>query len=89
MTNPTGDKPLAPALADFIHLNEEIAALVRARIPLESHLARIGRRAAGESRRTFSTNRPAFGGRRDSRAGHRNRMRFDAGHLSSNTSGRY
>lgn len=32
----------SPALADFILLNEEIAALVRARLPLESHLARLG-----------------------------------------------
>jgi type II secretory pathway component PulF len=31
-----------PSLADFILLNEEIAALVRARVPLESHLARLG-----------------------------------------------
>ena len=32
----------APALNDFILLNEEIAALVRARIPLESHLRKVG-----------------------------------------------
>jgi type II secretory pathway component PulF len=32
-----------PALADFILLNEELAALVRAKIPLESNLARLGR----------------------------------------------
>jgi general secretion pathway protein F len=41
----------AAALADFITLNEEIAAIVRARLPLESHLAQLGRqlpRRAGD-----------------------------------------
>jgi general secretion pathway protein F len=41
----------AAALADFILLNEEIAAIVRARLPLESHLAQLGRqlpRRAGD-----------------------------------------
>ena len=38
-----------PALTDFILLNEEIAALVRARIPLESNLARIGSELPGKS----------------------------------------
>ena len=32
-------KAAAPAVSDFILLNEEIAAIVRARIPLEPHLA--------------------------------------------------
>jgi type II secretory pathway component PulF len=36
-----------PSLADFILLNEEIASLVRARVPLESHLARLGRELPG------------------------------------------
>jgi general secretion pathway protein F len=38
-----------PALADFILLNEEIAALARARIPLETNLARIGTQMPGKS----------------------------------------
>jgi type II secretory pathway component PulF len=37
------------ALADFILLNEEIAALVRARIPLEANLERIGAELPGKS----------------------------------------
>jgi len=36
-----------PALADFIALNEEIAALVHARVPLEQQLARLGRELPG------------------------------------------
>jgi len=36
-----------PALADFIALNEEIAALVHARVPLELQLARLGRELPG------------------------------------------
>src|SRR6476620_3249846 len=43
MNVPQGDSHSAPALADFILLNEEIAGLVRARLPLESHLARLGK----------------------------------------------
>ncbi len=42
MNAPAGGNSIAPALADFIVINEEIGALVRARLPLESHLARIG-----------------------------------------------
>jgi general secretion pathway protein F len=42
MDAPAGGKAQSPALADFIALNEEIAALVRARLPLEPHLARLG-----------------------------------------------
>jgi general secretion pathway protein F len=41
--------PSNPALSDFILLNEEIAALVRARIPLESNIARIGGEMPGKS----------------------------------------
>jgi general secretion pathway protein F len=39
----------APALTDFILLNEEIAAIVRARLPLESHLAKIGAELPGKA----------------------------------------
>jgi general secretion pathway protein F len=39
----------APALTDFILLNEEIAALARARIPLEANLERIGADLPGKS----------------------------------------
>jgi general secretion pathway protein F len=55
MNAPTGGRPASadaravPALADFIVLNEEIAALVRARIPLEPHLARLGAELPGKS----------------------------------------
>jgi type II secretory pathway component PulF len=49
MNAPLGGKVAAPALADFIVLNDEIAALVRARIPLESSLARIGVDLPGKS----------------------------------------
>ena len=35
------------ALTDFIALNEQIAALVRARVPLEQQLARLGRELPG------------------------------------------
>ena len=41
--------PAATALADFITLNEEIAAIVRARLPLESHLSRLGRELPGRA----------------------------------------
>jgi general secretion pathway protein F len=49
MNAPTGGTAAAPALADFIALNEEIAALVRARIPLESQLADFGRELPGRA----------------------------------------
>ncbi len=49
MNAPTGGKAAAPALADFIALNEEIAALVRARIPLEPQLAQLGRDLPGKA----------------------------------------
>lgn len=49
MNAPTGGKATAPALADFIILNEEIAALVRARMPLDSHLKRIGAELPGKA----------------------------------------
>ncbi|MCI0332207.1 MAG: type II secretion system F family protein [Planctomycetes bacterium] len=49
MNAPAGGKAATPALADFIVLNEEIAALVRARIPLESNLARIGKQLPGKA----------------------------------------
>ena len=49
MNAPTGGKAAAPALADFIALNEEIAALVAARIPLEPQLAQLGRELPGKA----------------------------------------
>src|SRR6476660_7510975 len=49
MNAPTGDKAPGPALADFILLNEEIASLLRARVPLESHLAQIAAELPGQS----------------------------------------
>lgn len=49
MNASAGGRGVAPALADFILLNEEIAALVRARVPLESHLARLGVDLPGKS----------------------------------------
>ena len=49
MTAPTRGTAAATALADFILLNEEIAALVRARLPLESHLAQLGRELPGKA----------------------------------------
>ena len=55
MNAPTGGidpprrAPAATALADFITLNEEIAAIVRARLPLESHLSRLGRELPGKA----------------------------------------
>ena len=49
MNAPAGGNSVAPALADFIVINEEIGALVRARLPLESHLARIGADLPGKS----------------------------------------
>ncbi len=47
MNAPTGGKATATTLTDFILLNEEIGALVRARFPLESHLARLGAELPG------------------------------------------
>jgi general secretion pathway protein F len=41
--------PVAAALADFIVLNEEIAAIVRARLPLETHLAQLGKELTGKA----------------------------------------
>ena len=49
MNAPAGGNSIAPTLADFIVINEEIGALVRARLPLESHLARIGGDLPGKS----------------------------------------
>jgi general secretion pathway protein F len=49
MNAPTGGQAAGPSLADFILLNEEIAALVRARVPLESHLAQIGAELPGKA----------------------------------------
>src|SRR5215213_8650630 len=49
MNVPTGSKAAGPGLADFILLNEEIAALVRARVPLESHLVKIAAELPGKS----------------------------------------
>jgi general secretion pathway protein F len=49
MNAPTGGKAAGPALAEFILLNEEIAALVRARVPLESHLTQIAAELPGKS----------------------------------------
>ncbi|MEO7404220.1 MAG: type II secretion system F family protein, partial [Burkholderiales bacterium] len=49
MNAPTSGKAAAPALADFILLNQEIAALVRARLPLESHLSQIGAELPGKA----------------------------------------
>ena len=41
--------PSAAAVADFITLNEELAALARARMPLESHLRRFGAELPGKA----------------------------------------
>jgi type II secretory pathway component PulF len=49
MNAPAGGKTIATALADFIVLNEEIAAIVRARLPLETHLARLGKELPGKA----------------------------------------
>lgn len=49
MNAPTDGKGAGPGLADFILLNEEIAALVRARIPLESNLGQIGNELPGKA----------------------------------------
>jgi type II secretory pathway component PulF len=43
------DKTSSAALADFITLNEEIAALARARLPLETHLRRFGAELPGRA----------------------------------------
>src|SRR3954452_6265463 len=48
MSVPSGGQAAGPVLADFILLNEEIAALVRARVPLESHLTQIGKELPGK-----------------------------------------
>jgi general secretion pathway protein F len=39
----------ATTVADFIALNEELASLVRARIPIESHLAKLANRSSRKS----------------------------------------
>jgi general secretion pathway protein F len=39
----------SPALADFIILNEEIVALTKARLPLESHLEQLGAELRGSA----------------------------------------
>jgi type II secretory pathway component PulF len=44
-----GTTPGKTALADFITLNEEIAALARARLPLENHLRRFGAELPGQA----------------------------------------
>lgn len=49
MNAPNGGKRAAAALADFITLNEEIAAVARARLPLESHLSRLGKELPGKA----------------------------------------
>jgi general secretion pathway protein F/type IV pilus assembly protein PilC len=49
MSLPSAGQATTPALADFILLNEELAALARARIPLESNLARLGAQLPGKS----------------------------------------
>jgi general secretion pathway protein F len=55
MNAPTGGSPpvhrspAAAAVADFIILNQEIAALARARLPLESHLRRFGTELPGRA----------------------------------------
>ncbi|HEX2475540.1 MAG TPA: type II secretion system F family protein [Lacipirellulaceae bacterium] len=43
------DKTSSAALADFITINEEIAALARARLPLETHLRRFGADLPGQA----------------------------------------
>src|SRR5262245_28615842 len=43
MSAPDNIPTNAPALSDFIRLNEEIVSIVRARLPLEPHLERISR----------------------------------------------
>jgi len=57
MNAPTGGQAAGPRLADFILLNEESAALVRTRVPLESHLAPNWRRVARENGRVGRANR--------------------------------
>ena len=47
--DPVSDSVPAAALADFIILNEELAALVRARLPLETHLRRVGKELPGKA----------------------------------------
>ena len=49
MDAPASGRTGPAALADFIALNEEIAALVRARVPLEPHLARLGAELPGSA----------------------------------------
>ncbi len=49
MNAPTDGKAAGPALADFILLNEELAALVRARVPLESHLTQVAAELPGKA----------------------------------------
>src|SRR3954466_1932212 len=49
MNASSGGLEAGPVLADFILLNEEIAGLVRARVPLESHLAQIGAELPGKA----------------------------------------
>src|SRR3954469_1955564 len=49
MDGSSGALAAGPVLADFILLNEEIAGLVRARVPLESHLAQIGAELPGKA----------------------------------------
>lgn len=49
MNSQAGGTGSSPALAEFIALNEEIAALVHARVPLEQQLARLGRDLPGST----------------------------------------
>ena len=49
MSAPAEVSTIAPRLIDFIVLNEELAALVEARLPIESHLARLGAELPGKS----------------------------------------
>src|SRR5688500_6849367 len=49
MNAPVEVTAIAPRLSDFILLNEELAALVEARIPVEAHLGRLGTELPGKS----------------------------------------
>jgi general secretion pathway protein F len=49
MDSPAGSNSIVPTLADFILINEEIAAVVKARLPLETYLACMGGDLPGKS----------------------------------------
>ena len=49
MNAPSGGRAAAAALADFIILNDEISAIVRARLPLETQLTQLGKQLPGKA----------------------------------------